>query len=72
MKKEEIVELIEEELIEGDEAERDREFEKDMYGIEMLRCVVSCDESGCRIEKLNDCKRMNSNMKHDYEMKEES
>ena len=49
MNKEQILQLIEQELIQADEAQTDTEFEKHMYAI-----------------------HMNSNIKDDYEMKQQS
>ena len=41
MNKEQILQLIEQELIQADEAQTDTEFEKHMYAIHMLTSLVS-------------------------------
>ena len=50
MNKEQILQLIEQELIQADEAQTDTEFEKHMYAIHMLTSLVSSHQSRSTIE----------------------
>lgn len=43
-----------------------------MYAIHMLTSLVSSHQSRSTIEKLNRSKPMNSNIKDDYEMKQQT
>lgn len=72
MNKKQILQLIEQELVQADEAQTDTEFEKHMYAIHMLTSLVSSHQSRSTIEKLNRSKPMNSNIKDDYEMKQQT
>ena len=59
-------------MVQADEAQTDTEFEKHMYAIHMLTSLVSSHQSRSTIEKLNRSKPMNSNIKDDYEMKQQT
>ena len=72
MRNDKMIHLIEQELVQADEAQTEAEFEKHMYAIHMLTSLVSSHQSRSTIEKLNRSKPMNSNIKDDYEMKQQT